>query len=67
MHSKLQALRKDEFEARETLRELTKKVGETIRFVSKSNIPGLPEDYKYLFEDTNESIQNVNSASRKTT
>ncbi|WP_045523659.1 septation ring formation regulator EzrA [Neobacillus niacini] len=56
---KLQALRKDEFEARETLRELTKKVGETIRLVSKSNIPGLPEDYKYLFEDTNESIQNV--------
>ncbi|MDR7077783.1 septation ring formation regulator [Neobacillus niacini] len=56
---KLQALRKDEFEARETLRELTKKVGETIRLVSKSNIPGLPEDYKYLFDDTNESIQNV--------
>lgn len=56
---KLQALRKDEFEARETLRELTKKVGETIRLVSKSNIPGLPEDYKYLLEDTNESIQNV--------
>jgi septation ring formation regulator len=56
---KLQALRKDEFEARETLRELTKKVGETIRLVSKSNIPGLPEDYKYLYEDTNESIQNV--------
>ncbi|MEH7255272.1 septation ring formation regulator EzrA, partial [Neobacillus niacini] len=56
---KLQALRKDEFEARETVRELTKKVGETIRLVSKSNIPGLPEDYKYLFDDTNESIQNV--------
>lgn len=56
---KLQALRKDEIEARETLRDLTKKVGETIRLVSKSNIPGLPEDYKYLFEDTNESIQNV--------
>ncbi|WHX99622.1 septation ring formation regulator EzrA [Neobacillus sp. DY30] len=56
---KLQALRKDEFEARETLRELTKKVGETIRLVSKSNIPGLPEDYKFLMEDTNDSIQNV--------
>jgi septation ring formation regulator len=56
---KLQALRKDEFEARETLRELTKQVGETIRLVSKSNIPGLPVDYKYLIDDTNESIQNV--------
>jgi septation ring formation regulator len=56
---KLQALRKDEFEARETLKDLTKKMGETIRLVSKSNIPGLPEDYQYLYEDTNESIQNV--------
>lgn len=56
---KLQDLRKDEFEAREKVRDLTKKVGETIRLVTKSNIPGLPEDYKYLFEDSNESIQNV--------
>lgn len=56
---KLQALRKDEFQAREALKDLTKKVGETIRLVSKSNIPGLPEDYRYLFEDTDESIQNV--------
>ncbi len=56
---KLQALRKDEFEAREKVKELTKKVGETIRLVSKSNIPGVPDDYKYLFEDANESIQNV--------
>ncbi|WP_066258166.1 septation ring formation regulator EzrA [Neobacillus drentensis] len=56
---KLQALRKDEFEAREKLKELSKKVGETMRLVSKSNVPGLPEDYKYLFEDTNDSLQNV--------
>ena len=56
---KLQALRKDEFEAREKLTELTKKVGETIRIVKKNNVPGLPADYQFLFEDTNESIQNV--------
>lgn len=56
---KLQALRKDEFEAREKVKELTKKVAETVRFVQKNNVPGLPEDYKYLFEDANESIQNV--------
>lgn len=56
---KLQALRKDEFEAREKVKELTKKVGETVRLVQKSNVPGLPEDYKYLIEDTNESIQNI--------
>ncbi|OIK16917.1 septation ring formation regulator EzrA [Bacillus sp. MUM 116] len=56
---KLQSLRKDELEARDKVKELTKKVGETVRLVSKSNVPGLPEDYKFLFEDTNESIQNV--------
>ncbi|WP_251549607.1 septation ring formation regulator EzrA [Neobacillus muris] len=56
---KLQALRKDELEAREKVKELTKKVGETLRHVSKSNVPGLPDDYQYLIEDTNESIQNV--------
>ncbi|TDK61454.1 septation ring formation regulator EzrA [Bacillus salipaludis] len=55
----LQSLRKDEIEARDAVRELTKKVGEAVRLVSKSNVPGLPEDYKYLYEDTNESIQNV--------
>ena len=56
---KLQTLRKDEFEAREKIKELTKKVGETVRLVQKSNVPGLPEEYKYIFEDANESIQNV--------
>jgi septation ring formation regulator len=56
---KLQALRKDELEAREKVKELTKKVGEALRLVTKSNIPGLPNDYQYLIEDTNESIQNV--------
>ncbi|HEY2419946.1 MAG TPA: septation ring formation regulator EzrA [Neobacillus sp.] len=56
---KLQALRKDELEAREKVRELTKNVGEALRLVTKSNIPGLPSDYNYLLEDTNESIQNV--------
>lgn len=56
---KLQALRKDELEAREKVKELSKKVGEALRLVGKSNIPGLPHDYQYLIEDTNESIQNV--------
>jgi septation ring formation regulator len=57
--SKLQALRKDELEAREKIKELTKNVGEMIRLVSKSNIPGIPENYKYLIEDGKESIENV--------
>ncbi|MED4224142.1 septation ring formation regulator EzrA [Neobacillus cucumis] len=56
---KLQALRKDEIEAREKVKELTKKIGETIRIVKKNNVPGLPANYQFLFEETNESIQNV--------
>ncbi|AIE61041.1 septation ring formation regulator EzrA [Bacillus methanolicus] len=56
---KLKALRKDEMEAREQVKDLTKKVGEMIRLVSKSNIPGLSQDYQYLLEEAKESIQNV--------
>ncbi|WML40851.1 septation ring formation regulator EzrA [Neobacillus sp. OS1-2] len=56
---KLQALRKDELEARKKIMELTKRVGDTVRLVKKNNVPGVPADYHYLFEDTNESIQNV--------
>lgn len=57
--SKLRDLRKDEMEARKKITELTKKVRETVRMLSKSNLPGLPEDYQYLFKDGKESIQNV--------
>ncbi|SFB17650.1 MULTISPECIES: septation ring formation regulator EzrA [unclassified Bacillus (in: firmicutes)] len=56
---KLMALRKDEILAREKIKELSRKVTETSRLVTKSNIPGLPDDYKYLFQDSHESIQNV--------
>lgn len=56
---KLLDLRKDEMAAREQIKDLGKKITETVRLVSKSNIPGLPEEYKYLFDDGNESIQNL--------
>ncbi|WP_066292276.1 septation ring formation regulator EzrA [Bacillus sp. FJAT-29937] len=56
---KLQALRKDEMAARESINDLRKKLAETSRLVSKSNIPGLPQDYLYLMEDAKESIGNV--------
>ncbi|MDP4162014.1 MAG: septation ring formation regulator EzrA [Bacillota bacterium] len=56
---KLQALRKDELAAREKVNELIKRIGESSRILSKSNIPGLPQEYKYLFEDAKESIQHV--------
>ena len=56
---KIQALRKDELTAREQLKQLKKKIAETIRLVSKSNIPGVPNEYKYLMEDARGSIQQV--------
>ncbi|WP_028400788.1 septation ring formation regulator EzrA [Ectobacillus panaciterrae] len=40
----LQALRKEEFQSRETLKEMRKTMIETKRIIQKSNLPGLPED-----------------------
>jgi septation ring formation regulator len=56
---KLQMLRKDEMAAREKINDIKKQIGESIRLVSKSNIPGLPEDFKYLVADSKEAMQNV--------
>ena len=56
---KLHALRKDEVVAREKVQEMTRKVGETIRIITKSKIPGLPQEYCYLVEDAEESIHTV--------
>ncbi|MBM4762572.1 septation ring formation regulator EzrA [Bacillus sp. B15-48] len=56
---KLNALRKDELEARGKVRELSREVTEMIKLISKSNLPGLSQNYKYLLEDAKESIQNV--------
>ena len=56
---KLQDLRKDELAAWEQIIELKKSIAETIRLISKSNIPGIPQEYKYLIEDAQESIQQV--------
>lgn len=56
---KLQMLRKDEMSAREKVKELRKNIAETVRLVSKSNVPGLPQDYQYLMQDAKESIENV--------
>jgi septation ring formation regulator len=56
---KLQELRKDELVAREKVQELSRKIADAIRIVSKNNIPGLPQDYLYLLDDAKESIQNL--------
>ena len=56
---KMQALRKDELASREKVAELKKSIAETIRMISKSNIPGVPEEYILLVEESQESIQQV--------
>ncbi|WP_416827720.1 septation ring formation regulator EzrA [Ectobacillus polymachus] len=40
----IQSLRKDEFEARESLQQMRKTLIETKRVIQKSNLPGLPEE-----------------------
>ncbi|WP_210364908.1 septation ring formation regulator EzrA [Bacillus sp. REN3] len=59
LKEKLNALRKDEISARDKVKELSRKVGEMIRQISKSNMPGLSLEYKYLLEDAHESIKKV--------
>jgi septation ring formation regulator len=59
LREKLNALRKDEISAREKVKDLAKKITEMIRIISKSNMPGLSQDYKYLLDDANESIDQV--------
>lgn len=55
----LKTLRKDELAAREKVQELTKKIAESIKLVSKNNVPGLSKDYLELLQDAKESIENV--------
>nr|WP_295969846.1 septation ring formation regulator EzrA [uncultured Bacillus sp.] len=56
---RLHALRKDELTAREKVKDLNKRMTESIRTISNSNIPGVSLEYKYLVKDAQESIQNV--------
>ncbi|WP_174729459.1 septation ring formation regulator EzrA [Mesobacillus harenae] len=56
---KLNALRKEEIAAREKIHELTRKVSDLGRLVSKNNIPGLSQEYRYLMSDARESMQSV--------
>lgn len=56
---KLLALRKDELAARDKVKDLKKKVAETIRLISNSNVPGVSEDFKDLLEDAHDSIKDV--------
>ena len=56
---KLQTLRKDELEAQDSLADLKRKMFETSRMISKSNIPGLPSEFKGIIEEAKVSIADV--------
>lgn len=55
----LQSLRKEELVARDKIFELKKKITGIIRTITKSKIPGLPQEYHFLLDDAEESIQIV--------
>jgi septation ring formation regulator len=57
--SKLKALRKDEMEARETVQELRRKLSLSNRMIAKSNLPGLPIQYKEYLGEVKESLDDV--------
>ena len=48
----LQALRKDELSAKDKIEELKSQLIEARRLIQKSNLPGVPEEYKVQLEKT---------------
>lgn len=55
----LQMLRKDELAAREKVQDLTRKMAEAIKLVSKNNIPGIPEHLLNRMDEAKHSIKDV--------
>jgi septation ring formation regulator len=53
----LQALRKDEMEAREKIKNLRKLFQDTARLLERSNLPGVPQDIETKLLDAQEVIQ----------
>lgn len=53
----LLALRKDELAARQQLSELRLLLKESLRMIQKSNVPGLPDSYKQLAEEANQTVK----------
>ncbi|KKB37572.1 septation ring formation regulator EzrA [Bacillus thermotolerans] len=62
----LKTLRKDEIEAREKINELRKKVTDIFRVVDKSNIPGVPDFYEVLTEETVDRIKEAQQSLKET-
>lgn len=55
----LQTMRKDEFEAREALREMRHLMMESKRMVQKSNLPGLPDSIMVNLQNGQQAMQSV--------
>ncbi|WP_165971053.1 septation ring formation regulator EzrA [Peribacillus frigoritolerans] len=55
----LQALRKEEREARQALSDARKQLHDSSRKIQKSNVPGLPESLAQLLQDAKQSISQV--------
>lgn len=55
----MQTLRKEEFEARESLQRMRKMIMETKRVIQKSNLPGLPEETLESLKSAQQAVQQV--------
>ncbi|WP_100331856.1 septation ring formation regulator EzrA [Bacillus xiapuensis] len=55
----LQTLRKDEMQARQQLDELRRHLNDIFRMVKKSNMPGVPEYYQSIAEETRAKMDGV--------
>lgn len=55
----LQMMRKEEFEARETLHEIRQMIVEAKRFMQKSNLPGLPDSIMDDLQRGQQAMQGV--------
>lgn len=53
----LGALRKDEMDAREKIKEIRKQLQEITRTVARSNVPGIPTKIEAKFQEASEAIQ----------
>ncbi len=58
----LKTLRKDELHAREQISEMIKQLADARRLISKSNIPGLPSQYKELMSEAKLALTQVGSS-----
>lgn len=56
---KLSDLRKDEIEAKESLKDLRLKLNQSVKWLNKHNVPGVPAHIKGYLEETKEAIEDV--------